>query len=59
MSSTSLPLGGPEGGTDVMAMLLFLSDFVSEMRRIPDHHVLVKDILSVNEASDISWGICL
>ena len=36
-----------------------LVNIVREMRRIPDHHVLVEDTLSVDEAAEIGWSILL
>src|SRR5829696_6343944 len=49
------PLDGSEDGPHEvahMAVLLVLVDVVAEMRRVPDHHVLVADIFTVDEAVD-------
>jgi hypothetical protein len=55
---TASPLDGSEDGTDDMTNLL-LVQIVDEMRRVPDHHVLVEDALSVDEAPDVGWSIRL
>jgi hypothetical protein len=40
-----------EAGTEVMVVGLFLLvNVVREMRRVPDHHVLVDDVFPVDEA---------
>lgn len=36
-----------------------LVNIVGEMRRIPDHHILVEDALPVDERAEISWSIRL
>jgi hypothetical protein len=33
-----------------------LVNIVAEMSRVPDHHILVKDTLSVNEAVDLGFS---
>ena len=48
----NLPPGWSEHGTyDVTHLLLV--NVVREMRRVPDHHILVADALSVVEAADV------
>ena len=60
LESVLSPLDGSEDGTDDMAgMAVLLVQIVDEMRRVPDHHVLVGDALSVDEAAEISRSICL
>jgi hypothetical protein len=39
--------------------ILLLLQGVREMRRVPDHNVLVDDTLPVDEAADLSWSIRL
>jgi hypothetical protein len=40
-------------------MAVLLVKVVGEMRRVPDHHVLVEDALSVDEATEVGWSIRL
>ena len=58
-TNTPLPLGGSEDRADVMGMLLFLSDVVGEVCRVPDHHVPVANVLPIDEAVDSSRSIRL
>ena len=55
----SLPLCRSEDGTYDMVVTLLLLQGVREMRRVPDHNVLVDDTLPVDEAADLSWSIRL
>jgi hypothetical protein len=38
---------------------VLLVKIMREMRRVPDHHVLVEGTLSVDEAADVGWSIRL
>src|SRR5215218_3110497 len=40
-------------------LLLVLVNIMGEMRRVPDHHVLVRDALSVDEAVDVGGSVRL
>jgi hypothetical protein len=54
----NLPPGRSERGTyDVPHLLLV--NVVREMRRVPDHHILVADVLSVVEAADVGGSVRL
>ncbi len=60
LQSVLSPLDGSEDGTDDMAgMAVLLVKVVDEMRRVPDHHVLVADALPVDEATEVGWSIRL
>src|SRR5919199_6597998 len=47
------PVDGTEGGTDVMAMLLFLPHVVGKVCCVPDNHVLVTNVLPIDETVDV------
>ena len=51
-------MGGSENGTNDMTNLP-LVNIVREMRRVPDHHILVADTLSVVEAVNVGGSVRL
>ena len=57
LANSSFPLDGLKSRTYDMAALLV--NVVCEVRRIPDHYVLVVGALPVDEAADVSRSIPL
>src|SRR5215210_906006 len=53
LRAAPLPLGGSEDGTDVMMVLLLLSNVVGEVCCVPDYHVPVANVLPIDESVKI------